>query len=167
MSYNGIGLKSAKGSSTSGHVQKSLVKTNDSLKNKNYLKRKKRLGKTKENLNIDIQDIEHSKTNKLQLIETLMIEKPGNNKSNKDISNDTIIQAEHDRNISANNNTKILSDHEKRTIELKVQEYIDILEDKYEDDDTISRKADEYRQNLIQESKKKTIIYKTRKERSQ
>ena len=39
MSYNGIGLKSAKGSSTSGYIQKSLADNEGSI-NKNYLKRK-------------------------------------------------------------------------------------------------------------------------------
>ncbi|CCE65494.1 hypothetical protein TPHA_0L01390 [Tetrapisispora phaffii CBS 4417] len=39
MSYNGIGLKSAKGSSTSGHVQSSLAH-NSRANNKNYLVRK-------------------------------------------------------------------------------------------------------------------------------
>ena len=39
MSYNGIGLKSAKGSSTSGYIQKSLADNEGSI-NKNYLKRR-------------------------------------------------------------------------------------------------------------------------------
>lgn len=38
MSYNNIGLKSAKGSSTSGHIQRSLA--SDSKHNQNYNKRK-------------------------------------------------------------------------------------------------------------------------------
>ena len=44
MSYNGIGLQSAKGSSTSGHIQSSLAK-NEGDKFKNYSKRKQDLVK--------------------------------------------------------------------------------------------------------------------------
>lgn len=40
MSYNGIGLKTAKGSATSGHIQKSLADNGDS-KNKSYHSRQK------------------------------------------------------------------------------------------------------------------------------
>ncbi|SCV03217.1 LAME_0H08658g1_1 [Lachancea meyersii CBS 8951] len=39
MSFNGIGLKSAKGSSTSGHVQQSLASNKDRKNAKNYLSR--------------------------------------------------------------------------------------------------------------------------------
>ena len=41
MSYNGIGLPSAKGSSTSGHIQRSLASSNerDNIKRKSYLLR--------------------------------------------------------------------------------------------------------------------------------
>ncbi|SCU85067.1 LADA_0D05512g1_1 [Lachancea dasiensis] len=39
MSFNGIGLKSAKGSSTSGHVQQSLVSSQDRKNAKDYLNR--------------------------------------------------------------------------------------------------------------------------------
>ncbi|QLG71783.1 hypothetical protein HG535_0C01320 [Zygotorulaspora mrakii] len=46
MSYNGIGLKSAKGSATSGHIQKSLA-DNDSTKNKNYHARQRAKDKLK------------------------------------------------------------------------------------------------------------------------
>ena len=52
MSYNGIGLKSAKGSSTSGYIQKSLADNEGSI-NKNYLKRRNerlhKIQKLKEN----------------------------------------------------------------------------------------------------------------------
>lgn len=40
MSYNGIGLKSAKGSSTSGHVQQSLASNNERTSLLNYKARK-------------------------------------------------------------------------------------------------------------------------------
>lgn len=43
MSYNGIGLKSAKGSSTSGHIQRSLAHNDESKRTqlKNYTARRK------------------------------------------------------------------------------------------------------------------------------
>lgn len=41
MSYNNVGLKTAKGSSTSGHIQRSLAGHNDSTQN--YNKRNKRV----------------------------------------------------------------------------------------------------------------------------
>ncbi|SCU88215.1 LAFA_0E11364g1_1 [Lachancea sp. 'fantastica'] len=42
MSFNGIGLKSAKGSSTSGHIQRSLASNDDRKHDKNYLSRVKK-----------------------------------------------------------------------------------------------------------------------------
>lgn len=49
MSYNGIGLPSAKGSSTSGHIQRSLASNEDRDKNrgKDYLKRQAEAKKLK------------------------------------------------------------------------------------------------------------------------
>lgn len=45
MSYNGIGLPSAKGSSTSGHIQRSLASNDerDNTKKKGYLLRQKQI----------------------------------------------------------------------------------------------------------------------------
>ncbi|SCW03557.1 LAFE_0G13102g1_1 [Lachancea fermentati] len=39
MSYNGIGLKTAKGSSTSGHIQQSLAHNNEGKNMRNFLSR--------------------------------------------------------------------------------------------------------------------------------
>lgn len=58
MSYNGIGLKSAKGSSTSGHIQRSLANNDEHSQTrlKNYTaRRKEKLKDTRNRLNEGIR----------------------------------------------------------------------------------------------------------------
>lgn len=52
MSYNGVGLKSAKGSSTSGHIQRSLANNDESKQTqlKNYTARRKASEKQNEGI---------------------------------------------------------------------------------------------------------------------
>ncbi|KAG0671623.1 RNA-splicing factor [Maudiozyma exigua] len=72
MSYNGIGLPSAKGSSTSGHIQRSLAsaKERDNIKRKGYLLRQSEAREKKHSKNIKKpQRLVPNKRNNLRDIE--------------------------------------------------------------------------------------------------
>lgn len=56
MSYNGIGLKSAKGSSTSGHIQRSLANDQDTRKLQNFNARNNKNKKVQKNKPVPEKD---------------------------------------------------------------------------------------------------------------
>lgn len=150
MSYNGIGLKSAKGSSTSGHIQKSLASNDEKISLLNYKARK--LQKQRNNVKDD------NNSNRIKKISQLKTIKNGN----------FISQIQ-------NSMVKHLS---KREIELKVSELRDQLEDdrdrdsnknnKKLTDSEIDQKCNALREELIKEEMERVQLlnrYRSRKNR--
>lgn len=120
MSYNGIGLSTARGSGTNGFIQKNYTRSNNET---SYSKRLK-------------------------------------NKQN-DAKRDALIN-----NSDLIKDKELVKHDEKRSIELKVSEYRDKLEEEDEDmdDDEIDAKCKEYKEELIKEFNIKQG-YKSRRSR--
>lgn len=94
MSYNGIGLSSAKGSSTSGHIQRSLANNNNNnSKNKNYLTRnnnKIKDDKKKRVIKKDLTLLNHKRKRNIELKVLEYKEKLINDKNNEKLTDDQI-----------------------------------------------------------------------------
>ncbi|CCD24186.1 U2-type spliceosomal complex subunit CWC21 NDAI_0C05270 [Naumovozyma dairenensis CBS 421] len=151
MSYNGIGLKSAKGSSTSGHIQRSLAHNNNNRRrneNQNQI--------TKNTRN---QGPTTTRPNRIKTIDKI-------------IKLDNLEQ-QHISKLAAPKQQRysVLSHLNKRKIELQVSE----LRDKLEDDDpnlpkdVIVEKCNKLRIELIKEqeiSDRLKNVYTSRKDRN-
>ncbi|KAK5962081.1 U2-type spliceosomal complex subunit CWC21 PWA37_000114 [Arxiozyma heterogenica] len=148
MSYNGIGLKSAKGSSTSGHIQKSLASNDERISLLNYKARK--LQKQRNTVKED------NDNNRIKKISQLKTTKNGN-----------FIKQIH------NSMAKHLS---KREIELRVSELRDCLEDGRESnskktkltDSEIDQRCNALREELVKEKQERVQLlnrYRSRKNR--
>ncbi|SMN20935.1 similar to Saccharomyces cerevisiae YDR482C CWC21 Protein involved in RNA splicing by the spliceosome [Maudiozyma saulgeensis] len=105
MSYNGIGLPSAKGSSTSGHIQRSLASTEDRDKNKGkaFLKRQAEAKRLKNRIDtnrvqkIDARDknsVSDVKRDSLREIELRVSELRDNLEDKMDASSDSELTPE-------------------------------------------------------------------------
>lgn len=95
MSYNGIGLPSAKGSSTSGHIQRSLASNNerDNIKKKGYLLRQKKTQKKAvKKVEHHSETAEQTKRNNLRDIELQVSELRDKLEDEMDDDNETITQ---------------------------------------------------------------------------
>lgn len=148
MSYNGIGLKSAKGSSTSGHIQKSLASNDERISLLNYKARK--LQKQRNTVKED------NDNNRIKKISQLKI-----------VKNGIFIKQIH------NSMIKHLS---KREIELRVSELRDCLEDDRENnskktkltDSEIDQRCNALREELVKEEQERVQLlnrYRSRKNR--
>ncbi|CAL9737231.1 pre-mRNA-splicing factor Cwc21p [Monosporozyma servazzii] len=146
MSYNGIGLKSAKGSSTSGHVQRSLASDNEKTSLLNYKARKQQQHK---------KDVKGRSDHRIKKFSPL------NRDGNKDV-----VGVHH----------SLVKHLSKRDIELQVSELRDHLEDDRDDgkieitNEDIDKKCNALREKLNKEAKEKerlSNLYKSRKQRTQ
>lgn len=146
MSYNGIGLKSAKGSSTSGHVQRSLASDNEKTSLLNYKARKQQ---------------QHKKEARKKSDDRVKKLSPLHGDRKKD---------------AVEIHRSLVNHLSRRDIELQVSELRDRLEDDRDDgkiditDDAIDEKCQALREKLNKEAKEKerlSNIYKSRKQRTQ
>lgn len=148
MSYNGIGLKSAKGSSTSGHIQKSLASNDERISLLNYKARK-----LQKQRNTVKEDNDNNRIKKISQLKTA--------------KNGIFIKQIH------NSMIKHLS---KREIELRVSELRDCLEDDRENnnkktkltDSEIDQRCNALREELVKEEQERVQLlnrYRSRKNR--
>lgn len=159
MSYNGIGLKSAKGSSTSGHIQKSLANNDEKISLLNYKARKlqKQRNNVKENNNNNNSNSSSSSSNRIKKLSQLKTVKNGN--------------------VISRIQNSMVEHLNKREIELRVCELRDRLEedrdgngkgDKRLTDSEIDQKCNDLREELIKEEMERVQLlnrYRSRKTR--
>lgn len=145
MSYNGIGLKSAKGSSTSGHVQRSLASDNEKTSLLNYKARKQQ-----------------------------QVRKDSKEKSGNRVKKLSQLQRSQAKDI-VEVHESLVKHLSKRDIELQVSGLRDRLEDDRDDgeiditNEDIDKKCDSLRERLIKEiaeNERLSGLYKSRKQRA-